>query len=102
MYIRKLLGVYHTHMLSWHRLALHMAASSWIFVASFVDHESTVSYVSVCLHCLHDGDKTELHLLGAWKWARNGVGTNPWVGTISRTRDCSGRNDYASGFVPAE
>ena len=34
-------------MLIWHRLALHVAASSWIFAASFVDHESTVSYVSV-------------------------------------------------------
>ena len=69
-------------------MVLQVAASSWIFVqfaASFVDHESTISCVSVCL-C--DRDKTELHPLGAWKWARNGVGTNPWVGTIMRTRNC--------------
>ena len=30
------------------------------FAASFVDHEFTVSCVSVCLLCLHDKDKTKL------------------------------------------
>ena len=56
------------------------------FAASLVDHESTVSCVSVGLHSLPDRDKTEFHPLGAWKWVRNGVGTNPWVGAILRTR----------------
>ena len=32
------------------------------------------------------------------KWARNAVGTNPRVGTITRTRNCSGRNNYAYLF----
>ena len=41
--------------------------------ASFVDHESTVSCVSVDLHRLPDRDKIELLPLGAWKWVRNGV-----------------------------
>ena len=33
----------------------------------------------------HDEDKTKLHPLGEWKWSRNGVGTNLWVGTITQT-----------------
>ena len=84
---------------------LHVAASSWIFIqfdASFVDHESNVSCISIGLHRLPDRGKTNLHHLGAWKCVRNGEQTNPWIGTISRTCNCSEWNDYASRFVPAE
>ena len=57
---------------------------------------------SICLHCLHDGDKTELHPLSALKWEKNGAGTNPQGETITRSRNCTERNNYAGGFAPGE
>ena len=45
---------------------------------------------------------TELHPQDTRKWVRNGIGTNPQVGTITQTRNCSGRKNYASRFVSGE
>ena len=59
-------------------------------------------FISVGLHRLPDWGKTKLHHLGAWKCVRNTEETNPRIGTISRMRNCSKRNDYTSGFVLAE